>query len=98
MEEEVREHFQMHMVSEQVMSSGSKDRLIAAVKDDEVLFHWCILTAETDDKDAEVVLDMLTNLWITIRGFSFASSWLEMYKLQKKKSLQCSKALRKEIQ
>lgn len=44
-----------------------------------------------------LILDMLTDLWITIRGFSFASSFLEMYKQEKKKGLQRSKALRKEI-
>ena len=64
---------------------------------DKVLFHWCMLTAESEDEDAQVVLEMLINLWITIRGFSFAGSWLEMYKQEKKKGLQCSKALRKEI-
>ena len=56
-----------------------------------------MLTAESEDEDAQVVLEMLINLWITIRGFSFAGSWLEMYKQEKKKGLQRSKALRKEI-
>ena len=84
MEEEVREHFQMGFVRD--MKDGCKERITTAVKsNDEVLFHWCMLTAESEDKDAQVVLEMLINLWITIRGFSFAGSWLEIYKQEKKK-------------
>ena len=28
----------------------------------------------------------MVNLWITIRGFSFASAWLELYKQSKKRA------------
>ena len=64
---------------------------------DDVLFHWYMLTADTEDEDANTLLHMLVDLWITIQGFSFASSWLELYKREKKKGLQHSKALRKGI-
>ena len=57
----------------------------------------CMLTADVSDTDATVVLEMLVKLWIVIRGFSFTSAWLELYKQRKKKSLQRSKALRKDI-
>ena len=78
------------------MKDGCRDRITAAVKEnDEVLFHWCMLTAEAAEDDAQEVLVMLVHLWITIRGYSFTGSWLEMYKQEKKKGLQCSKALRK---
>ena len=94
MEEEVREHFQMSYVRD--MKEDCKEKITAAVKDnDDVLFHWCMLTTETAEDDAQEVLEMLIHLWITIRGYSFAGSWLEMYKQEKKKSLQRSKALRK---
>ena len=46
-----------------------------------------MLTADIDKEHAQTVLDMLTDLWITIRDFAFASSFLEMYKQEKKKGL-----------
>ena len=57
-----------------------------------------MLTAEIEEVHAQVVLDMLIGLWITtVRGFSFASAFLETYKQEKKKGLQRLKALRKDI-
>ena len=96
MEEEVREHFQTGRVRH--MKDGFKERVSVVMStNDEVLFHWCMLTAEIEEVHAQVVLDMLITLWITIRGFSFASAFLEMYKQEKKRGLQRSKALRKDI-
>ena len=96
MEEEVREHFRMENVTN--MTEGNREQVEGAVMDnDEVLFQWCMLTADVSDADATVVLEMLVKLWIVIRGFSFASAWLELHKQRKKKSLQRSKALRKDI-
>ena len=96
MECEVRDHF--HVDKLEAMKDGYKDKITLAVtNNDEVLFHWCMLTAETADSDAEIILPMLIDLWVTIRGFSFAGSWLEIYKKKKKKALQRSKALRKRI-
>ena len=61
------------------MMDGYKATMVTAVAtSDEVLFHWCMLTAESEDEDARVVFDMVVDIWITIRGFSFASSWLEL--------------------
>ena len=60
---------------------------------EEVLFQWCMLTADVNDANGAIVLEMLVKLWITIRGFSFTSAWLELYKQRKKKTLQRSKAL-----
>ena len=39
-----------------------------------VLFQWAMLTAEVEEDDAKAVFKMIVNLWITIRGFGFASS------------------------
>ena len=94
MEEEVREHFRAVDLSQE----GRSERLTSAVtSNDEVLFHWCMLTAETDEVHAQTVLDMIISLWIRIRGFSYASTFIELYKQEKKKGLQRSKALRKDI-
>ena len=76
--EEVREHFKMGCIQD--VTDGCKDKIVTAVKtNDKVLFHRCILTTESEDKEAQEVLSMLVNLWITVRRFLLASSWLELY-------------------
>ena len=96
MEEEIRCHFHASKVQE--MTEGCKGAITHSVlANDDVLFHWCLLSYETDDEDATELLHMLVDLWITIQGFSFASSWLELYKREKKKGIQRSKPLRKDI-
>ena len=96
MEDELRQHLQKRRVQE--MTEGFKDGVCRAISDnEEVLFHWCMLTCDVDDEIADVVLTRLINLWITIRGFSFTNGWLEHYKQSRKKTLQRSKALRKDI-
>ena len=44
-----------------------------------VLFYWTIVAAEWEEEVEKTFLHMICELWITIRGFSFADSWLEMY-------------------
>ena len=90
MEEVVREHFRVGAVEN--IQEGRRKRLITAVStNDKALFHCCTLTAEKSMQ--------LVSMWITIIlcGFSFASTFIEMYKLDKKKGIQRSKALRKDI-
>ena len=95
MEEELWQHLQMQRVKDM---TGYKDGVCKAITDnDDILFHWCMLTCDVDDESANVVLTMLINLWITIRGFSFTNGWLEQYKQSRKKYLQRSKALRKDF-
>ena len=96
MEEVVREYLHVNNVSG--MTEEFKVTVVSAMTESEdVLFHWCMLSAETEEEDAKIVFDMLVDLWIPVRGFSFASLWVEVYKQEKKRGLQHSKALRKEI-
>ena len=86
-EEEVREHFRFGALEDS--KERCRERLTTALSsNNEVLFHWCMLTAEIEEIHAQTVLDMLVSLWVTIRGFSFASAFIEMYKQEKKKGLQ----------
>ena len=48
-------------------------------------------------QNAQTLLELVTDLWITIRGFSYASAWIEKFKAENKKSVQKSKGLRKHI-
>ena len=65
------------------------------VNDDDVLFHWCIAGFQKDEN--ERCLHHIVNKWITIRGFSFASSLMEMYKQENKKGTGKSKSLRTKL-
>ena len=51
-----------------------------------------MVTADADDDVAAVVLGMLVKLWITVQGFSFTSTWLELFKQRKKTGLEKAKA------
>ena len=91
MELKVRQCFtiQKRMTPERIKGS--------IVCDDNVLLHWSMVTVDTDDKPAEILLAKLAELYITIRGFSFTKTIVEQYKQALKKSTQKSKALRKNL-
>ena len=64
---------------------------------DDVQFSWSLVAADWEEEEAQALLSLIIDLWITIRGFSFASSWIEKYKTEHKKSTQKSKAVRKQL-
>ena len=69
----------------EMMTAGVKQRLSETIlTDDDVRFYWCLLSAEIGDAEGEVLLKMIVDLFITVRGFSFAKSVMEMYKQEKK--------------
>ena len=88
----------LRVTSAESISDGIKSVLMETISGDEdVLFFWTILTAEWEGEEEKVLLSMVIELWITIRGFSFARSFLEMYKQLNKKTVQKSKGLRKKL-
>jgi len=55
------------------------------VDDDNVHFQWClILTVIEDATASQELLVLVVELWLTIRGFSYAAAYLEFYKQQTK--------------
>lgn len=68
------------------------------VQDEDVQFHWALINQDINkSEDAEALLTEIVNLWVTIRGFSLAVSWMEEYKKNNKKNIQKSIDLRKSI-
>ena len=55
---------------------------------------WHALEAVEEEKE---LLSRIIGLWVTIRGFSFARSQMQMYKQASKKGTQRAKALRKDL-
>ncbi len=80
------------------MDDSNRAKLKELVEsDDEVQFNWTMASVDMDDDIAENIIGLIIKKWITIRGFSFASSVLEMYKLAVKQGTQKSKRLRHNV-
>ena len=66
------------------------------MKDSNYLLHKQNLLI-WEENEADALLHMLVDHWVTIRGYSFASSYVERYKQKQKKTVQKSKGLRKNL-
>ena len=56
--------------------------------DEDVQFHWTLLSQNIQDSDSsDVLLKEIIKLWITIRGFSITGYWLELYKEKEKNTI-----------
>ena len=53
-----------------------------------------MISADWEEAEA-VLLQMIIEHWVTVRGFSYASAFLEKYKRANKKTVQKSKGTRK---
>ena len=66
---------------------------------------WCMGAIVADEDSVLLVscgtanrlLHARVELWVTIRGFSFFSGWMELYKQEAQRSLQRSKGLHKAL-
>lgn len=67
------------------------------IGDEDVLFYWSMVSVNWEQEEADVLLKMLIEHWITIRGFSHASAFVERYKLRNNTTVQKSKGLRKKL-
>ena len=45
------------------------------------MFHWSMLSAGWNESSRNTLLDMV---WVTVRGFSYSSAWIEKYKKDQK--------------
>ena len=66
-------------------------------KNSEIRCRWSEISEDWDEEESKVLFEMIVDLWITIRGFAFASSWVEKYKMASKKSTQKTKGIRKKL-
>ena len=70
------------------------------VQSDDIQFYWIICKAGfniDDEQVCDTLLLMITELYLTMRGFAYASIWIERYKQEAKKTTQRSKSLRKDL-
>ena len=82
-------------------AAGKKEEIVEKViSSDDVEFYWLISTADFEIGEKEVhsaLLKEIVQLYVTIRGFSYASFWMEKFKQSAKKSTQRSKSLRRDL-
>ena len=77
-----------------------KEFISMLVMNNDVQLYWHIAMAAfvVDDIDvSNSLLRMIVELYVTIRGFSYANGWIEQYKQTHKRSTQQSKGLRKKL-
>lgn len=67
-------------------------------RDVDVVYEWTALQQSVlQEEERMKLLDIIISKYIVLRGNSFASSYMEMYKQKTKKTIQKSKALRKKV-
>ena len=92
MEIELRKH-----LNSQCVPNFKTDITKKVLENEDVAFYWSILSTDWEEHDSQALLELVVNMFITIRGFSYASAWVEKYKTASAKSLQKSKGLRKTL-
>ena len=61
--------------------NGKETIVSELVEDNDIQFHWCLISTSIDDETAsQQLLRMVAELWLTIRGFSHAAAYVENYK------------------
>ena len=79
-------------------TSAVKEVTKAVIDDDEVQFKWTLLSTVIEStEEAQQLLQEIVQLWITVRGYSIAASWMETYKQVTKQTKQKSTGLRKHL-
>lgn len=67
------------------------------MKNEDVLFYWSLVSVSFDEAESNELLNQIIQQWITVRGFSCVSGFMERYKQKNEKSTQKSKGLRKTL-
>ncbi len=64
------------------------------LRNEDVQFHWTLISQYIElPENAEVLLNEIIQLWVTVRVFSIAGHWIEVYKNKEKTNTKKSKSL-----
>ena len=61
------------------------------------MFYWEPILGMWEDEECDALLQMITEQWVAIHGFSYASAWMESHKQMVKKGVQKSKGIWKKL-
>ena len=59
--------------------------------------EWETLSTNWGEKESEALLSAIVDHYLTVRGYAYASNWMEKYKNRTKAKVQKSHGLRKNL-
>lgn len=94
-EVKIKEVLPQHLVH----SGGKKEAVIQSVVEDRMVqSQWRLVGASiVNEEHSHELLYKIVVMWVTMRGFSLTSKWMEDYKIAKDNIVRKSKSLRKEL-
>ena len=97
LEEIIRSVLQKEIADQ--IDDGTKKKIMDKILGDEdLLFQWCfVVRTAVDIEHSEVLMTTIAELYLTVRGYEFASSCLELYKQANEQTLQKKKGLRTKL-
>ena len=95
LEDKIRRH--LKLVLKSLNEEIKKIILQAIMKNEDLWFQWTLITANADAFIGMELLHHISELYLTLRGFAFASFCFELYKQCSKKPFKKSKSLCKKV-
>ena len=92
-EVELRKHIHEHTANE-LNLTVAKEKILC---NDDVQFYWEMVSVDWKEEVTTVLLELVIDEYLKIRGHSTASAFMEKYKKESKKSVQKSKGVRKQL-
>ena len=93
----IRHHFTLELLPEN--EERKKEKILSTLYSNvDLQQHWERLAMDyLEEKEKSYLLNQIICLYVTVRGFAFANSCLELYKQCHTKKLQKSKSMRREL-
>ena len=63
------------VLQQSAYSRNIKEDAIASIMECEVKYHWNTLSANWEAEEVKILLPMIIQLWVTMRGFAYVSAW-----------------------
>lgn len=79
------------------LNDSTQSQIMSAMVSNEILQSLWKSTITIEDENSATLFKMISELYLTIRGFAFAKSCLELYKRREKRQLGKSKGIRKDL-
>ena len=91
-----RQH--LSQCTSQSCASKKQSVIEAILQDVDIQFYWALISQDiSEEQDSLELLKDISDMWVTVRGFSMASTWLEEYKKVKNTKVSKKRSLRKEL-
>ncbi len=94
--DKLKEHLQKCATAMSDLSDGKSSLIESVATDSDVQFHWSMQSVDIPcEDDCKELLSNIIELWLTIRGFSLAKTWLEQYKQEARTTSKKAAGLRR---